>query len=140
VLPGRASIGKDPLAEAALRRSVSGAIRASSVEKGRKSVSAFGSRATEARRGSGGPGGDDIGRRKEGFSARAKGTDEISRKRDGADAKVKQTGEIGRKSEIFDAKTKQIRGKRENFGVNAVKQCDEIKENRNRRSSQKEAE
>jgi hypothetical protein len=128
VLPGRASIGKDPLAEAALRRSVSGTIRASSVEKGRKSVSAFGSRATEARRGSGGPGGDDIGRRKEGFSARAKGTDEISRKRDGADAKVKQTGEIGRKSEIFDAKTKQIRGKRENFGVNAVKQCDEIKE------------
>jgi hypothetical protein len=127
VVPGRASIGKDPLAEAPLRRSVSGAIRASSVEKGRRSVSAFGSRATEARRGSGGAGSDAIGRRKEGFNARAKGNDEIGRKRDGSDAKVKQTDEIGRKRESYDAKAKQIGGRRESFGVNVAKQGNEIK-------------
>jgi hypothetical protein len=106
---------------------VSGAIRASSVEKGRRSVSAFGSRATEARRGSGGAGSDAIGRRKEGFSARAKGNDEISRKRDGSDAKGKQTDEIGRKRESSDAKAKQIGGKREGFSVNVAKQGYEIK-------------
>ncbi|GJM87303.1 hypothetical protein PR202_ga03243 [Eleusine coracana subsp. coracana] len=127
VVPGRASIGKDSLAEATLRRSVSGGIRASSVEKGRRSVSVVGSRPTEARRGSGGAGGDDIGRRKEGFSARAKGTDEISRKRDGADAKAKQSDEISRKRESFDAKSRQISGKRESFGVNVAKQGDLIK-------------
>ncbi|GJM87201.1 hypothetical protein PR202_ga03133 [Eleusine coracana subsp. coracana] len=127
VVSGRASIGKESLAEATLRRSVSGGIRASSVEKGRRSVSAVGSRPTEARRGNGGAGGDDIGRRKEGFSARAKGTDEISRKRDGADAKAKQSDEISRKRESFDAKSRQISGKRESFGVNAAKQGDLIK-------------
>ncbi|XP_062221604.1 KIN14B-interacting protein At4g14310-like [Phragmites australis] len=127
LLPGRASIGRDPVAEAGLRRSASGGIRASSVEKGRRSVSAVGSRASEARRGSGGAGGDVIDRRREGFDAKAKGFEEVSRKRDGFDAKAKQTDEIGRKRESFDAKAKQIIGKRDSFGVNVAKQCDEIK-------------
>ncbi|KAL6635322.1 hypothetical protein ACP70R_027993 [Stipagrostis hirtigluma subsp. patula] len=126
-LPGRPSIGKDPVAEAGLRRSVSGGIRASSVEKGRRSVSAVASRAPEARRGSGGTSEDGISRRNEGFDAIAKGFDEISRKRDSFGAKGKQTDEIGRKRESFDAKAKQISGKRDSFGVNVAKQCDEIK-------------
>ncbi|CAL4967577.1 unnamed protein product [Urochloa decumbens] len=126
VLPGRASIGKDPVADAGLRRSVSG-IRYSSVEKGRRSVSAVGSRASEARRGSGGAGSDEISRRREGFDAKAKGLDVISRKRDDRDAKAKQIGEIDRKRESFDAKAKQISGKRDGFGANVPKQYDEIK-------------
>ncbi|XP_062220673.1 KIN14B-interacting protein At4g14310-like [Phragmites australis] len=127
VLPGRASIGKDLLAGAGLQRSASGGIRASSVEKGRRSVSSVGSSSSEARKGSGGAGADDIGRRKEGFDAKAKGVDEIDRKRDGFDAKAKQTDEISTKRESFDAKAKQIRAKRDSFGVNVAKQCDEIK-------------
>ncbi|CAO2040269.1 unnamed protein product [Urochloa humidicola] len=127
VLPGRASLGKDPVADAGLRRSVTGGIRYSSVEKGRRSVSAVGSRASEARRGSGGAGSDEISRRREGFDVKAKGLDGISRKRDDLDAKVKQTGEIDRKRESFDAKAKQISGKRDGFGANMSKQCDEIK-------------
>ncbi|CAN6279655.1 unnamed protein product [Urochloa humidicola] len=127
VLPGRASIGKDPVADAGLRRSVSGGIRSSSVEKGRRSVSAVGSRASEARRGSGGARSDDISRRREGFDAKAKGLDGISRKRDDLDAKAKQTGEIDRKRESFDAKAKQIRGESDGFGANVAKQCDDVK-------------
>lgn len=126
MLPGRPSIGKDPVVDAGLRRSVSGGIRASSVEKGRRSVSVVGSRASEARRGSAGAVGDGTCRR-ERFDAKAKGSDEISRRRDDLDAKGKQTNEIGRKRESFDAKAKQICGKRESFGVNVSKQCDEIK-------------
>jgi len=106
---------------------VSGGIRSSSVEKGRRSVSVVGSRASEARRGSGGVGSDDIRRRPEGFDAKAKRLDGIGRKRDDLDAKAKQTGKIDRKRESFDAKTKQIGGKRDSFGVNMSKQCDEIK-------------
>ncbi|PAN08850.1 hypothetical protein PAHAL_1G440600 [Panicum hallii] len=127
VVPGRASIGKDPVADAGLQRSVSGGIRSSSVEKGRRSVNVVGSRASEARRGSAGVGSDDISKRREGFDAKAKGLDGIGRKRDDLDAKAKQTGEIDRKRESFDAKAKQIGGKRDNFGVNVSKQCDEIK-------------
>ncbi|KAJ1281562.1 hypothetical protein BS78_04G314900 [Paspalum vaginatum] len=127
VLPGRPSVGKDPVVEAGLRRSASGGIRASSVEKGRRSVSVVGSRASEARSGSGGAGGDGIGRRREGFDAKAKGFDGISRKKDDLDARGKQTDDIDRKRESFDAKARQIGGKRENFGVNLLKQCDEIK-------------
>ncbi|KAL6912276.1 hypothetical protein ACP4OV_001081 [Aristida adscensionis] len=123
---GRPSLGKDPVAEAGLRRSVSGGIRAS-VEKGRRSVGAVSSRVPDARRGSGGAGADGIGRRKEGFDAMAKGFDETSRKRDSFGSKGKQTAEISRKRESFDAKAKQISGKRESFAVNVTKQCDEIK-------------
>jgi hypothetical protein len=126
VLPGRTSISKDPVVEAGLRRSVSGGIRASSVEKGRRSISVVGSRASEARRGSAGAGSDDTGRRAR-FDAKAKGSDEISRKRGDLDAKGKQTDEIGRKRESFDAKAKQIGGKRDSFCVNVLKQCDENK-------------
>jgi hypothetical protein len=126
VLPGRPSVGKDNVVEAGLRRSVNGGIRASSVEKGRRSVSVVGSRASEARRGSAGAGGDGTSRR-ERLDAKAKGLDEISRRRDDLDAKGKQTDEIGRKRESFDAKPKQIGGKRQGFGVNVSKQCDEIK-------------
>jgi hypothetical protein len=112
--------------DAGLRRSVSGGIRDSSVDKGRRSVSVVVSRASEARRGSAGAVGDGTCRR-ERFDAKAKGSDEISRRRDDLDAKGKQTNEIGRKRESFDAKAKQICGKRESFGVNVSKQCDEIK-------------
>lgn len=110
-----------------MRRSVSGGIRASSVEKGRRSVSAVGSRAPESRRGSGSASGDDIGRRREGFDAKAKVSDGISRKKDDFDAKGKHTDGIDRKRESFDAKTRQISGKRDSFGVNASKQCNDIK-------------
>lgn len=112
------------MADASLRRSVSGGIRSSSVEKGRRSVSAVGSRASEARRGSGGAGCDEISRRREGFDARGKGLDGISRKRDDLDAKARQTGETDRKRDSFDAKAKQVSGKRDGFGANLVKQRD----------------
>ncbi|KAL5208698.1 hypothetical protein ABZP36_033133 [Zizania latifolia] len=124
-MPGMASIGKDVEAEAGLRRSVSGGIRAAP-ERARRSVSGVGARAPDARRASSVPRADEIGRR-DGFDARAKGIDETSGKRESFDAKAKH---ISVKRESFDVnvvkKCGEIKGKREGFDTNAKKQRDGI--------------
>ncbi|KAG8072858.1 hypothetical protein GUJ93_ZPchr0006g42014 [Zizania palustris] len=125
-MPGRTSIGKDMEVEAGLRRSVSGVIRAAP-ERARRSVSGVGARVSDARRASSVPRADEIGRRKEGFDARAKGVDETSGRREGFDAKAKHTHTVDRKRESFDSKAKQISVKRESLDVNVAKPCDEIK-------------
>uniref|UniRef100_A0A0D9VMH1 At4g14310 8-bladed propeller domain-containing protein n=1 Tax=Leersia perrieri TaxID=77586 RepID=A0A0D9VMH1_9ORYZ len=125
MMPGRASLGKEMEAEAGLRRSVGGGIRSAVPERARRSVSSLGGRiVSDGRRASSVPRGDEIGRRREGFDSRAKAVDETSGKREGFDARAKQM--IDKRRESF-AKARQIGGKRETFGVNVVKQCDEIK-------------
>ncbi|XP_052142549.1 KIN14B-interacting protein At4g14310 [Oryza glaberrima] len=127
VMPGRASVGKEMEAEAGLRRSVSGGIRAAAPERARRSVGGVGGRVPDARRASSVPRADEIGRRRDGFDARAKASDVISGRREGFDGKAKQMHAVDRKRESFDAKAKQISGKRGSFDVNVTKQCDEIK-------------
>jgi hypothetical protein len=93
-LAGRAS---DSEAEVGLRRSVIGGIRATSTERGRRSVSgsaaAQASDAAGARGGSGGAAAHEIDSRRERFDSRGRRTnapEEISWKREDFDAKAKQ--------------------------------------------------
>uniref|UniRef100_A0ACD5ZD90 Uncharacterized protein n=1 Tax=Avena sativa TaxID=4498 RepID=A0ACD5ZD90_AVESA len=136
-LPGRASVGRDADADTGLRRSVSGGIRASSTERGRRSVSAASAaaaaRASDAagtRGRSGGAAAHESGSRRDGFDSRgrrAKGAEETSRKREAFDAKAKQADAICRSRESLDVKAKQISGKRVSLDVSAVKQCNELR-------------
>jgi hypothetical protein len=92
--PGRASE-----AEAGLRRSVGGGIRAASTERGRRSVSGSApARASDAAGARGGSAAHEIGSRRDGFDSRgrrAKAAEEISRKREGFDADQWEESELG---------------------------------------------